>query len=86
MAKRSYNRRTDEEIINDLEKQVQRLESKMAQRGRSDMAVVKAMPRLKRNMTALSQLCIDNGRSDMANTILAFVNTITTQVQNPVRK
>ena len=81
MTKRTYNRRSDEEIIADLEQQVAGLKRKIEDSNRSDLPILERLPKIKRTMTAFSQLCMDNGRRDMANTVLAFVNTLSEQAK-----
>ncbi len=81
MAKRSYHRRTDEQIIADLEDKIREIERRKEAKERPDQAVLKDLPKLKRQLGKFSQLCMDNCRGDLSNSILAFLATFEMQAK-----
>jgi len=81
MSKRSYNRRTDDELIAELESRIKKIEGRIESKEREDAPVVKEVPKIKRNLGKFSQLCLDHGRGDIANSILAFMATLESQVR-----
>lgn len=81
MAKRSYNRRTDEEIIDDLQNRIKQIESRVAARQRKDSPVLKEIPKVKRMLGKFAQTCVDHGRGDLSNTALGFLATLERQAR-----
>jgi len=81
MAKRSYTRRTDEELIAELESKIKRIEQRVESRKRADSPVLKEIPKVKRKLAQFSQLCVDHGRKDLSNSILAFLSTLEQQAR-----
>lgn len=81
MTKRSYSRRSDEEIIHDLEDRIRQLEKRMVAKQRPDAALLKELPKVKKYLAKFSQTCMDAGRSDLANSILAFMTTFELQAK-----
>lgn len=81
MSKRSYNRRTDDQLIAELESRIKKIEGRIESKQREDAPVVKAIPKIKRNLGKFSQLCLDHGRGDIANSILAFMATLESQAR-----
>ncbi len=81
MTKRSYNRRSDDELIANYEAKIRQLEQKMAEAERTDIAVQKQMPKFKQHLARFSQLCMDSGRADLSNSILAFLSTFELQAR-----
>ncbi|MEZ6003387.1 MAG: hypothetical protein R3F17_06790 [Planctomycetota bacterium] len=84
MAKRTYRRRSDAELIEEYRSQIEALETKLQQQTREDQAVLEELPKLKRRLAGFAQLCIDNGRNDLSNSVLAFLNTIERQAKQIV--
>lgn len=80
MPKRTYNRRSDEEIVRDLEAKIAALKQKQEAKARPDAAVVKALPRFKKQLSAFAQLCLDYDRADLSNSVLAFMSTLERQL------
>lgn len=74
MAKRSYNRRTDEQLINDLQGKIQRVEARIAARDREDAPVLKEIPKVGRALKRFAQLATDHGRGDVSNMTMAFLS------------
>jgi hypothetical protein len=79
MTKRSYRRRSEDELIADYEAKIRQLEQKVEAKVRPDAVVLKDMPKMKRHLGKFSQLCMDNGRADLSNSILAFLATFEMQ-------
>lgn len=73
MAKRSYNRRTDEELISDLQDRIRKVEHRMKSKQRRDAAVLKELPKVNRSLRRFSQVAVDSGRGDLSNMTLAFL-------------
>jgi molecular chaperone GrpE (heat shock protein) len=73
MAKRTYNRRTDEQRIQELKHKIAALQTRLEKRERPDQAVLKEIPKVQRRLRKFIQLSLDNGRQDIANSTLAFV-------------
>ena len=81
MAKRSYNRRSDDEVIGDLQAKIDRIEARLVARQRKDSPVLKEIPKVKRQLAKFAQLCMDHDRKDLANTVMAFLSTIDVQAR-----
>ena len=82
MTKREYNRRTDEERLNELESQLEKLKDKVHQEQRSDAPVLKEIKKVKTALNKFSQICVDHGRTDMANSVMAFLHTLDHQAKS----
>ncbi len=81
MTKRSYRRRTDEELIEEYKNQITELENRMQAKERKDIPVVKEVPKVKKKLAQFAQLCVDHGRNDLSNTTMAFLATLERQAQ-----
>ncbi|MGK0218921.1 MAG: hypothetical protein ACI9HE_002418 [Planctomycetota bacterium] len=81
MTKRSYHRRSDDEKIAELQSKIAQLEVRMEADKRPDGEVLSQFPKVKRNLARFSQLCVDNGRHDLSNSTLAFINMLEKQSQ-----
>ena len=84
MTKRNYNRRTDNEIIADLEAKISQLQKKIDAKQRPDEPVVKELPKIRRKLAQFSQLCMDHGRGDVSNSVMAFLSMLETQLRDPL--
>ena len=73
MAKRKYNRRTDDEIIQELQAKIAQIQQRMAARERKDSPVLKQIPRIRRSLQKFAQLAVDHGREDISNSTLMFL-------------
>ncbi|MDP6386118.1 MAG: hypothetical protein QGI93_07980 [Planctomycetota bacterium] len=82
MTKRVYTRRTDEERLSELESQLEKLKSKVQQEQRSDAPVLKEVKKVKTALNKFSQVCVDHGRTDMANSVMAFLHTLDHQAKS----
>lgn len=83
MTKRSYKRRTADEQVADLEAQILALKSRQLETERSDKPVVTSFPKLKKQLAAFAQLCMDYGRGDVSNSVMAFMSMAERQVSKP---
>ncbi|HPF14301.1 MAG: hypothetical protein H6830_00145 [Planctomycetes bacterium] len=86
MAKRTYKRRSAEEQIEEYRNQIQALESRLQEKERRDMPVVKEIPRVKKRLAQFAQLCVDHGRNDLSNTTLVFLATLERQAKNVLQE
>lgn len=83
MAKRGYNRRTDEELIGDLQKKIADIQSRVERSKRKDSAVLKELPKVQRTLRGFAQLAVDGGREDLANSTTAFLAGLERAVHTP---
>ncbi len=81
MPKRKYHRRSADELIADYEAKIATLQKKLEAKERPDAPVLKNLPKLKRQLARFSQLCMDHGRADLSNSILAFLTTFELQAK-----
>ncbi|MBL6720301.1 MAG: hypothetical protein ISQ08_02720 [Planctomycetes bacterium] len=79
MTKRTYTRRTDEEIVAELEAKIALIKQKQEEKERPDKVVLKELPKFKKRASAFAQVCMDNGRGDVGNSILAFLTVLERQ-------
>ncbi len=73
MAKRSYNRRSDEQLIADLQERILRVEARVSAKQRSDAPVLKELPKINRALRRFAQAAVDHDREDLSNMALAFL-------------
>ena len=77
--KRSYKRRTDEERIADLQRQIELEKERLAARKDAERKkrevnpAVKKIPQLAKHLQKFSQLAVDNGRLDLSNMVTMFL-------------
>lgn len=77
--KRVYRRRSDDERIADLERQIhverERLKKKeAAERAKRELnPAVKKIPQLAKHLQNFSQLAVDHGRLDLSNMVTMFL-------------
>lgn len=83
MAKRTYNRRSDEELIDDLKRKIADIKNRVERSQRPDSAVVKEFPKIQKHLRAFAQLAASNGRADLANSTTAFLAGLERGVQTP---
>jgi hypothetical protein len=76
MAKRSYNRRTPEDIISDLEAQIALQKEKLEARQKADDPVLKEIPKLRNQLRKFAQIAMDGGRKDIGNSTTAFATSL----------
>jgi len=78
--KRSHRRRTEDEQIADLEAKIRQIEERKKRKEAKESPLAKDFMRVKKHLTKFSQSCVDNGRNDIANSVLGLMNTIERQV------
>jgi hypothetical protein len=71
--KRTYNRRSDDERIADLQARISELQEKLETKQRPDLVVVREVPKLQKRLREFAQLANQNGRPDIANSTIAFL-------------
>lgn len=71
--KRSYNRRSEDERIADLQEKIQKIKSRLESKQRKDSPVLREMTRVQRILRKFAQTALDHGRSDLALSTQAFV-------------
>jgi len=75
--KRSYERRSDEQRIAELQQKIQDLQvkanSKLEKEQSADHAVLKSIPKLARHLRKFADLAMANGRQDIATSTWAFM-------------
>jgi molecular chaperone GrpE (heat shock protein) len=81
-SKRSYNRRSDDERISDLQTKIEELKKKIETRQRPDMAVVREVTKIHKKLRRFAQIAADNGRDDIANSTVAFIAGLDRMIQN----
>jgi len=81
MTKRAYNRRSDDEIIGDLQARIETIQARIQARERRDSPVLREVPKIKRTLARFAQLCMDHDRKDISNTALAFLATLEQQAR-----
>lgn len=74
-------RRSEDELIADLEAKIRQVEERMKKRDRTASPLYKDFERFKKHASKFAQSCIDNGRKDVANTVLGALNVAERQVQ-----
>ena len=72
-TKRAYTRRSDEQRIAELQAKISSIQTKLAQKERTDAPLLKEIPRVQRRLRKFAQKALDFGRADLANSVLAFV-------------
>ncbi|HTF88927.1 MAG TPA: hypothetical protein VK843_11000 [Planctomycetota bacterium] len=76
-SKRSYERRSDEQRIADLQQKIQDLQvkaqAKVQKEPAPDHAVLKSIPKLARHLRKFADLAMSNGRQDIATSTWAFM-------------
>lgn len=73
MAKRSYRRRSDEELIAELQEKIKTVEQRLQAKTRPDAELLKQVPKVGRTLKKFAQEATDNGRDDISNMTLAFL-------------
>ena len=76
MAKRKYNRRTPEQIIADLEKEIARQKAKVEAQAKASDPVLSEIPKLQKRLRKFAQEAFDNKRPDVGNALTAFVSSL----------
>ena len=78
-VKRSYNRRSDDERIADLEAEILRQQTKIQDRERKQREarelspVAKAIPKVRKHLEGLAEVATAHDRQDVANSVHLFL-------------
>lgn len=83
MAKRTYNRRSEEERIAELNAKIERLKTRLELKQRQDSPVLKELAKVQRVLRNFAQTALDHGREDLANSTTAFVAGLDRSVGMP---
>lgn len=73
-------RRTEDEQIADIQRKIQALEERKRQMEAKTSPVRKDFDRFKKHANRFTQSCVDHGRNDLANSVMALINTVERQV------
>lgn len=79
---RKSGRRTEDEMIADLEAKIRQVEDRMKKREKTASPLFKDFERFKKQAAKFAQSCVDNGRGDVANTVLGAMNVAERQIQS----
>ncbi len=72
-AKRTYNRRSEDQRIADLQAKIQKIKERMESKQRKDSPVLREVARVQRFLRKFAQTAQDHGRSDLSMSTEAFV-------------
>lgn len=79
-GKRSYNRRSDQQRITDLESQIEEIRVREAQKRAARVKpkdpVLKEIPKVLRSVRKFAQFAMDHRRPDLANSATAFASML----------
>ena len=82
-VKRTYNRRSDDELIAEMEAKIADLRKKIEAKTRPDQDLLSEIPRLVRRLRSFAQQAMQCGRSDIANSTMAFMAGIERMKDDP---
>lgn len=74
MAKRSYTRRSDEQLIHELQEKLKRVEARIEAKQRADAPVLKEITKVTRTLRKFAQTAMDYERQDLSNMTMAFIS------------
>lgn len=80
--RRSYNRRSPEERVAELERKIADLKAKKTARVKKDDPVLREMQKLLQKLKRFVQLALDNNRPDIANSALGFKSMLERIIQS----
>ncbi len=80
MAKRSYQRRSEDERIKELEDKVAQLRLRLENKQRKDQPVLKEFKRVQKVLQRFAGIAHQNARADIGNMIDAFSAGLARQV------
>jgi TolA-binding protein len=73
VTKRSYNRRSEEDQIRELQAKVAELKALAEAKSRKDLPVVREWPKTQRALRAFMQIAMQHKREDLAISAQAFM-------------
>ena len=80
--RRSYNRRTDQERIAELEARIAEIQAREDAKKRKDDPLLKDVPKLQRRLRKFAQLAAQHERLDIANSVTAWVSSLDRMVRD----
>ncbi|MAE27986.1 MAG: hypothetical protein QF724_06335 [Planctomycetota bacterium] len=86
MAKRAYNRRTEEQRIAELEAKIEEIKQRKISRERKDSPVIKELPKIRRQLKKFSTIAMEHGRKDLANSAQLFLESLQRQAMEEPAK
>ena len=72
-AQGSRRRRSEDERIADLEEKIRLLKEKASQKDKKNDPIVREIPKIQRRLQKFAQLAQDEGRPQIANSVVAFL-------------
>lgn len=81
-GKRTYHRRSDDERIAALQAKIVHLQNKVETKQRPDQPVVREASKVQKKLRDFAQLAQENGRTDIANSTIAFIAGLDRMVQS----
>ncbi|MGD2018277.1 MAG: hypothetical protein PVJ89_09185 [Planctomycetota bacterium] len=75
------SRRTEDEMIAELEEKIRCVESRMKRKEDREQPVRKGFTRFKKHASAFAQLALDDQRTDVANTVLGMLGVVERQLE-----
>lgn len=85
VTKRSYNRRSEEDQIRELQEKLAELKAQAEAKARKDLPVVREWPKTQRALRAFVQVALENKREDLAISAQAFMAGIERSLDPEVR-
>jgi hypothetical protein len=76
----SRSRRTEDEMISDLEAKIREVESRIKRKEQRDQPVHQGFARFKKQASAFAQTALDGQRTDVANTVIGMLGVVERQL------
>lgn len=73
-------RRSEDEMISDLEDKIRQVESRMKRREQRDQPVHRSFAKFKKQASAFAQAALDEQRTDVANTVIGMLGVVERQL------
>lgn len=77
---RNGKRRSEDEMIAELEAKIEAVQERMKEREVKASPLNKDFGRFKKHAAKFIQACVENGRQDVANSLLGVMNVVERQV------
>jgi len=81
--KSTYNRRSDEERIADLQSKIAELQRKLVEQQRIDTPVLRKAEKIAKPLRELALVAAQHGRDDVRNSTLAFLAGLSRMLDTP---
>ncbi|MDG1491202.1 MAG: hypothetical protein P8R43_04875 [Planctomycetota bacterium] len=76
----SRARRSEDEMISDLEAKISEVESRMKRKEQRDQPVHRSFAKFKKQASAFAQTALDDQRTDVANTVIGMLGVVQRQL------